>query len=106
MLAVGSDQRYFCRMSETIQHFLSSGDTYEICCHACHHHAKLDMVKLRDRLGPDHGCLHDDIIHLFRCSKCGEKRQLGLLRTPRGNDKRGQGRAHSGSNLYAKAKGG
>lgn len=93
-------------MSETIQHFIDSGDTYEICCHACHHHAKIDMVKLGYRLGPDHGCLHDDIIRFFVCSKCGEKRKLGLLRTPKGNENRGPGGAHNAKNLYAKSKGG
>jgi len=106
MLAVSSAPRYSRRMSETIQHFIESGDRFELSCHSCHHHAGLDMLKLRDRLGPDHGCLHDDIIRYFKCSKCGEKRKLGLIRFARGNDKRVQGRAHSGSNLYAKAKGG
>lgn len=91
---------------ETIQHFIDSSDTFEMSCHTCHHHAPLDMLKLRDRLGPDHGCLHDDIIHLFKCSKCGEKRKLGLLRTPHGNERRGPGSAHNTKSLYAKAEGG
>lgn len=82
---------------QTIQQFLDSGDTYSIWCHnpRCGHHAKLDMEKLRDRLGPDHGSLHDDIIHMFRCSKCQGK-ELGLQRQPKGNEQR---------NSYAKAKG-
>lgn len=83
-------------MAETIQHFIDSGDSIEIYCHnpKCRHHATLDMLKLRDRLGPDHGCLHDDIIHLFRCSKCGSK-DLGMIRTPKGNEKRTMGGAHA-----------
>jgi hypothetical protein len=90
---------------ETIQHFIDSGDRYEVCCHVCHHHAKLDMLKLLDRLGPEHGCLHGDIIHNYKCSRCGEKRKLGLIRSPQGNDTRGL-RAPPTRNLYAKAKGG
>jgi hypothetical protein len=88
-------------MTETIQHFIDSGDRYELWCHnsACGHHAHIDMLKLRDRLGPDHGCLHDDIIHLFRCSKCGGKK-IGLQRQAKGNDEK-----WPRQNLYAKAKG-
>lgn len=95
--------------SETIEHFIASGDQYEIYCHnaRCRHHAKIDMAKLRDRLGPDHGCLHDDIIHLFKCSKCGGK-ELGLIRTNERTAIKGSPfypEPFVKSNLYAKAKG-
>ncbi len=91
----------------TIQEFIDSGDRYEARCQnpRCNHHAALDMIKLGDRLGPDHGALHDDLAPKLRCSKCGSKK-IGLLRSPRGNDQRGQGGAHGMSNNYAKAKGG
>lgn len=83
---------------ESIQHFIDSGDTYTVHCQACHHHAPVDMLKLRDRLGPDHGCLHDDIIRFFVCSKCGTKRKLRLIRSSKGNEKRGAGRSHRNLN--------
>lgn len=91
---------------ETIQQFLDSGDRYEIWCdnQECRHHAHIDMAALRDRLGPDHGALRDDIIHLFRCSACGGKR-LGLIRQARGNDEKGTAGAYNYMNQYAKAKG-
>jgi hypothetical protein len=88
----------------TIQGFIDRGDTLEIWCHSCRHHATIDMMKLRDRLGPDHGSMHDDLIHLFKCSRCGEKRKLGLIRHAKGNDKLVIGDVKR--NLYAKMKGG
>jgi hypothetical protein len=44
----------------------------------CHHHSTLDLIALRDRLGPGHSVMHDDIVHLFRCSKCGSKK-IGFI---------------------------
>lgn len=44
----------------------------------CHHSAMLDLCDLRERLGPDHGTMHDDLVPLFRCSTCGGK-NLGLI---------------------------
>ena len=68
---------------ETIQTFIDSGDKLRVYCHAshCSHHAELDMLRLRDTLGPDHGSMHDDLVPLLRCSKCGGKK-VGLIRTP------------------------
>lgn len=42
-----------CMASETIQHFIETGDRLEAWCHNpdCRHHAVIDMVMLRDRLG-------------------------------------------------------
>jgi len=36
---------------------------------------------LRDKLGPDHGAMHDDLVPKLRCSKCGGK-DLGLIVSP------------------------
>lgn len=67
----------------TIQEFIDSGDKLRVYCHAshCNHHAELDMLMLRDKLGPDHGAMHDDLVPLLRCSKCGGKK-VGLIRSP------------------------
>jgi hypothetical protein len=32
------------------------------------------LVKLRERLGPDHSTLHDDLAPKLKCSKCGGKK--------------------------------
>lgn len=50
-------------MRETIQTFIDSGDTYRAYCQntKCGHHQVLDMIALRDRLGPDHGAFRDDL---------------------------------------------
>lgn len=68
---------------ETIQSFIDSGDVLTAYCHnpKCHHHGRLDMMLLRDRLGPDHGSMHDDLVPKLKCSRCGG-RKLGLIRSP------------------------
>jgi hypothetical protein len=83
-------------MSETIQHFIDSGDRSEAWCHnpKCGHHAFLDMEKLRDKLGPDHGALYTDLAHMLRCSKCGGK-EVGMLRHASGSSKIGMDGAYN-----------
>jgi hypothetical protein len=67
----------------TIQNVIDSGDTITAYCHAylCHHNGDLDMLALRDRLGPDHGAMHDDLVPKLRCTKCGS-RKVGIIFTP------------------------
>lgn len=67
----------------TIQGFIDSGDRLFAYCHTppCYHHAELDMVKLRDQLGPDHGWMHDDLVPKLKCARCGSKK-VGLIRQP------------------------
>lgn len=59
----------------TIQQAIDDNDTISAVCDAygCHHHRELDLKALRDRLGPDHGVMHDDLTPLLRCSKCGSR---------------------------------
>ena len=68
-------------MGESIQHFIESADELVLYCHnsRCNHRHRIDMIKLRDWLGPDHGVLHDDIIPKLWCPKCKGK-ALGLIR--------------------------
>lgn len=63
----------------TIQEVIDSGDTVMVYCHnwRCHHRAELDFLKLRAKLGPDHGAMHDDLVPKLVCSKCGG-RDVGL----------------------------
>ena len=39
---------------------------HPICCRS----TKLDIQALIGRLGPDHGSMHWDLVHLFGCSDC------------------------------------
>jgi hypothetical protein len=68
----------------TIQSIIDSGDTVTAHCSGpgfCHHSATLDMPALREKLGPDHGAMRDDLVPKLRCTKCGSKR-VGLIYTP------------------------
>lgn len=40
--------------------------SHPMCCRS----TKLDIQSLIDRLGPDHGSMHDDLVGLFKCSRC------------------------------------
>ena len=67
----------------TIGDVIENGGQIRVYCHAskCNHNAILDVVKLRDKLGPDHGAMHDDLAHKLRCSKGGGKK-VGLIYSP------------------------
>lgn len=44
---------------------------YVNCAHPmCQRSTKLDLQALADRLGPDHGAMHDHLVRKFRCTKC------------------------------------
>lgn len=83
--------------NETIQDAIDLGETIRANCNTCQHHAVLDLIALRSRLGPDHGALHRDLAPLLRCSACGGK-SISLTMTP--------GSREYGGNPYTKAKGG
>jgi len=69
--------------SNTIAEMIADGTTVTLYCHnpKCHHRAPLDLVKLRDRLGPDQTLLIDDVRERFRCGKCGSK-DIGIIKSP------------------------
>jgi hypothetical protein len=76
-------------MGRTLRDSIDEGLRISAWCHArgCHHHSELYLVALRDRLGPDHGPMHADLVPLLHCKKCGGK-VIGLIVAPRGNDMR------------------
>ena len=44
---------------------------YVNCGHPlCGQSTKLDIEALIDRLGPEHGSMHQDLVGVFGCSKC------------------------------------
>ena len=52
------------------------------CHHApCNHSQPLDLVKLRDRFGPDAPAMADDFVGKLKCGKCGG-RKVGLIYKP------------------------
>lgn len=67
----------------TIQSLIDEGHTLRAYCHdpRCNRGADLDLQALKARLGPDHGAMHDDLVPLLRCSKCGSKK-VGLILSP------------------------
>ena len=70
----------------TIQQRIDWRTTLWVYCHNphCHHRAIIDLKMLRDKLGPDHGAMYDDIAPLLRCTKCNGERgkNIGLSFIP------------------------
>ncbi|RWN56962.1 hypothetical protein [Mesorhizobium sp.] len=67
---------------KTLADTLAARETiYVNCGHPmCCKSMKLDIQALIDRLGRDHGSMHDDLVGLFICSNCkaagGDRRQV------------------------------
>ncbi|WP_214471063.1 hypothetical protein [Mesorhizobium sp. dw_380] len=59
-------------MPKTLADTLAARETmHVICSHpACGRSTRLDLQALIDRLGPDHGSMHQDLVGLFICSAC------------------------------------
>jgi hypothetical protein len=58
----------------TLGDCLDSGERIHVYCETwgCHHGKELDLAALAERLGRDHGALHNDLVGLrWRCEKCG-----------------------------------
>lgn len=47
---------------------------YGAYCRKCKHHARLSLIKLRERLGGDFPVR--DIRNKLRCDQCGDRRQI------------------------------
>ena len=68
----------------TLADRIRNGDMVRAYCHnipARGHSSELDLVKLAEKLGPDHGAMHDDLVRKLKCAKCGGRR-IGLIVTP------------------------
>jgi len=67
----------------TVQELIDARYEITIYCHnpRCHHRAVLDLLKVRERLGPDHGMLFEDIRWKVVCSRCGG-REFGMTKSP------------------------
>jgi hypothetical protein len=60
------------RSNETIQNCIDHGYTITAWC-PNNHHSALDLIALRDRLGPDHSAMRAALLPLLRCATCQEK---------------------------------
>lgn len=67
----------------TIQNRIDEGERISVWCHnpRCHHRSKLDLLKLRDKYGPDAPAMRDDILPKLKCARCGGT-DVGLTYTP------------------------
>ncbi|MER9590920.1 hypothetical protein NKI94_19205 [Mesorhizobium australicum] len=57
---------------KTLAETLAARETLHVnCSHPmCCKSTRLDIAALIDRLGPDHGSMHQDLVGLFGCSDC------------------------------------
>lgn len=60
------------RANGTLQECIDNGYTITVWC-PNGHSTELDLVALRDRLGPDHSAMRDALLPRLRCTKCGAK---------------------------------
>lgn len=67
----------------TIQSLIDGKMHIEAYCQraACAHHQSLDLIALRDKLGPDAPAMADDLKPKLRCKVCGSK-SVGLIYSP------------------------
>jgi len=49
-------------------------------CNGCHHNVALDLPALAEKLGEDHGALHNDLVPKLRCVECRGK-NIGIILT-------------------------
>jgi hypothetical protein len=72
----------------TIGEAIDANETISVNCHdpRCQHMSRLDLDALARQLGRDHGVMHQDIAHLFRCERCATAgrppAKVGLTRIP------------------------
>ncbi|AZO33904.1 MAG: hypothetical protein EOS81_23590 [Mesorhizobium sp.] len=49
---------------------LAAGTGLSVHCFGCQRRAVLDVAELVRRLGPDHGCMHWDLLKVLYCHEC------------------------------------
>lgn len=75
-------------MAWTVQKLIDERMTLYAWCNACHHNRTLDLMMLRERLGPGAPAMASDLTPRLRCDGCGG-RDVSLTyapdTTPRGD---------------------
>ena len=66
---------------DTIGSLIENKHILRAYCNSCRHCVKLDLEALADRLGRDHGSLHDQLVPKLKCSQCGSKDIALILST-------------------------
>jgi hypothetical protein len=71
---------------DTIGDLIDEGHELMVYCYntSCRHGASVDLEALTAKLGRDHGSMHADLAHKFRCSKCGGRNVGFKLHPPTG----------------------
>ncbi|RRH94248.1 hypothetical protein EH240_27595 [Mesorhizobium tamadayense] len=57
-------------VEDTLGKKLEAGTGLSVDCLTCRRKATLDVAELAKRLGPDHGCLHWDLVKVIFCHEC------------------------------------
>ena len=73
----------------TIQSYIDTGHTIT-AYHSvgqpnpCQHGAKLDLIALRDKLGPDYSIPdnHASFVVMLRCAACGRRGNMSIIVSP------------------------
>ncbi|RWI60229.1 MAG: hypothetical protein EOQ93_02925 [Mesorhizobium sp.] len=55
---------------DTLGKKLEAGTGLSVDCLTCKRKATLDVAELVNRLGPDHGAMHWDLIEVIYCHEC------------------------------------
>ncbi|CDX39151.1 hypothetical protein MPLA_290052 [Mesorhizobium sp. ORS 3359] len=55
---------------DTLGKKLKAGTGLSVYCLTCKRTALLDVAELVRRLGPDHGCMHWDLVKVLYCHEC------------------------------------
>ncbi|CDX20532.1 hypothetical protein MPLB_1870058 [Mesorhizobium sp. ORS 3324] len=55
---------------DTLGKKLQAGTGLTVDCLTCNRKAVLDVAELVQRLGPDYGCMHWDLIKVIFCHEC------------------------------------
>ncbi|CDX21314.1 hypothetical protein MPL3356_350052 [Mesorhizobium plurifarium] len=55
---------------DTLGEKLEAGTGLSVYCLNCKRTALLDVAELVRRLGPDHGCMHWDLVKVLYCYEC------------------------------------
>ncbi|TPN74529.1 hypothetical protein FJ987_24845 [Mesorhizobium sp. CU2] len=57
-------------VENTLGKKLQAGTGLTVDCLTCRRRARLDIAELVKRVGPDHGCMHYDLIKVIFCHEC------------------------------------
>jgi len=69
----------------TVQNLIDIGDTYFWFCKRCDHGGRLNLLRFRDKFGPEHGATPTDFAARLRCTRC-KSQDIGLMMQEKGKE--------------------